>query len=120
MRILLVEDDSLIRLATAEMLADLGHTVADAADGGTALKTLDDGVFDVIVTDLSLPGMSGEEFAVSATRRRPELRVVFATGHAAFGAGRRKDGLEGAVVLQKPYDEKSMAAALSAAMAASE
>ena len=119
LRILLVEDDSLIRLSTAEMLTDLGHSVAEAADGATALEALDRGDFDVIVTDLSLPGMSGEEFAAAATERRPNLRVVFATGHAApSGAGQRRDDLPEAVVLQKPYDARSMAAALSAATAA--
>jgi PAS domain S-box-containing protein len=116
LRILLVEDDSLIRLSTAEMLTDLGHSIEEAEDGPMALAALDRGVFDVIVTDLSLPGMSGKDLAAAATERRPGLRVVFATGYAApAGASGSPD--RGAVVLQKPYDEQSMASALRAAMA---
>ena len=99
---------------------DLGHSVEEAADGAKALEAVDKGVFDVIVTDLSLPGMSGEDFAAAATERRPNLRVVFATGYAAPSASSGRGGkLQGAVVLQKPYDVQSMAAALKAAFAAS-
>jgi len=101
------------------MLTDLGHSVAEAADGPMALEALDNGVFDVIVTDLSLPGMSGEDFAAAATERRPGLRVIFATGYAApSGASRSEGRLQEAVFLQKPYDERSMVSALRSAMAA--
>ena len=117
LRILLVEDDSLIRASTADMLTDLGHSVEEAEDGAKALAALDKGDFDVIVTDLSLPGMSGEDFAAAATERRPDLRVVFATGYAAPSGSSRNGRLRGAVVLQKPYDVQSMAAALRAVFA---
>ena len=114
LNVLLVEDDALIRFSTAEMLTNLGHSVAEAKDAATALETLDSGAFDVIVTDLALPGMSGEELAALAAERRPGLRIVFATGYELpDGAGRRN----GAVLLQKPYDEQSMARALRTAMA---
>lgn len=103
------------------MLMDLGHSVEEAADGAKALDAVDKGEFDVIVTDLSLPGMSGEDFAAAATERRPNLRVVFATGYAAPAVSSRRGGrLQGAVVLQKPYDVQSMAAALKSAFAASQ
>ena len=59
--------------------------------------------------------MSGEDLAARAAQRRPGLGVVFATGYQMPpGAGRR---LQGAVVLQKPYDERSIGAALKKAMA---
>ena len=119
LRILLVEDDTLIRASTADMLTDLGHSVEEAADGATGLDALEKHDFDVLVTDLSLPGMSGEEFAAAATERRPDLRVVFATGYAGPSASSRGGRLQSAVVLQKPYDVKSMAAALKAAFSGS-
>jgi PAS domain S-box-containing protein len=81
LRVLLVEDDPIIRSSTAEMLADLGHSVTEAGDGEEALEFLDNGVFDVLVTDLALPRMSGEEVASRAVERSPGLRVVFATGY---------------------------------------
>ena len=113
LKVLLVEDDALIRFSTAEMLAGLGHSVGEAEDGATALAMLDQGGFDLVVTDLRLPGMSGEEFAARAVERRPDLRVVFASGYEAPDRAAAK----GVVVLPKPYDERSLAAALRAAMA---
>ena len=48
------------------MLADLGHAIEEAGDAEAALAMLEKGAFDVVVTDLSLPGMSGEELAERA------------------------------------------------------
>jgi PAS domain S-box-containing protein len=115
LRVLLVEDDSLIRFSTADMLTDLGHSVTEAEDGAQALELLEKGEFDVIVTDLALPGMSGEEIAARAIKQQPGLRVVFATGYVPPSSSARRDGLQGAVMLQKPYDQQEIASALKAA-----
>jgi len=119
LQVLLVEDDALIRFSTAEMLASLGHSVTEAENGAAALERLDTGAFDVIVTDLALPGMSGEDLAALAVERRPDLRVVFATGYEMRTRAGRADAVPDAVVLQKPYDEKSIARALMTAMSSS-
>ena len=112
LRVLLVEDDGLIRMSTTEILTLLGHSVSGASDAEEALGHLEAERFDVLVTDLSLPGQSGEAFAVEAVRRHPGLRVVYATGHAGLdGAG----PVPGAVFLRKPYDSSSLAAALRGA-----
>ena len=63
-----------------------------------ALELLDQAKFDVLMTDISLPGMSGREFAALARERQP-LKVIFASGY-----GPRKDELVDAVWLQKPFD----------------
>ena len=115
LRVLLVEDDALIRLSTADMLTELGHLVTEAENGTQALDLLDKGVFDVMVTDLVLPGMSGEEAAAQAVKQQPGLRVIFATGYGQLSSAARQNGLQGAVVLQKPYDQHNMEAALRAA-----
>jgi CheY-like chemotaxis protein len=83
LRVLLVEDDSFIRLSTGEMLTGLGHSVTEAANGRAALELLKNGGFDVIVTDIALPDMSGEEIATRTVERQPTLGVVFATGYEA-------------------------------------
>jgi CheY-like chemotaxis protein len=115
LRVLLVEDDALIRFSTADMLTELGHSVTEAENGTQALALLDKGVFDVIVTDLVLPGMSGEEIAAHAIKQQPGLRVIFATGYGRLSSSARQNGLQGAVVLQKPYDQQNMETALRTA-----
>jgi FixJ family two-component response regulator len=62
------------------------------------------------VTDLTLPGMSGDEIAARAVKRQPGLRIIFATGRELP----QTSGLTGAVFLQKPYDERQIASALNA------
>jgi len=112
LRILLVEDDFLIRLNAADLVQDLGHEVVEATTAEEALPVLESRAFDVLLTDVGLPGMSGTDLAKRAREVRPDIGVVFATGHSdlpALAAGRP------AVLLQKPYDAREIAAALAAA-----
>ncbi|ANY85344.1 histidine kinase (plasmid) [Microvirga ossetica] len=111
--VLLVEDDDLIRSSTAEMLADLGHTVIQAADAAAALRALEANSIDILVTDVGLPDLSGAELARRVLQTRPDLSVVFATGDEAMSAGHE---LETAVLLIKPYSEPDLAQALAAAV----
>jgi CheY-like chemotaxis protein len=94
------------------MLTNLGHSVMEAADGTKALQLLDKSPFDVMMTDLALPGMSGDEIAARAVKQQPGLRIIFATGREPPQT--RSGGLKGAVFLQKPYDERQIASALNA------
>jgi PAS domain S-box-containing protein len=108
--ILLVEDDVLIRLNTSDMLQELGHTVTEAGNGHEALALATEGNFDVLFTDVGLPGMSGIELAKKARDQFPNLTVIFATGDpnvpALSGSGITK-------VLLKPYGEDDLLSALS-------
>jgi signal transduction histidine kinase/DNA-binding response OmpR family regulator len=115
LQVLLVEDDSLIRLSTAEMLANLGHTVAQAANATQAFELLDQRAFDVLMTDLALPGLGGEELAARAIGQQPGLHVVFASGYDALPNRPAQEGLTGVIMLRKPYDERAVADALNAA-----
>ncbi|MCR5876611.1 response regulator [Phenylobacterium sp. J426] len=106
--ILFVEDDDLIRLTTAEMLKDLGHIVVEASGADEALVALQTCVFDVLITDLELPGVSGEALVNQARQQQPGLGVIFATGSDFVPP----DGLADAIVLRKPYDVGDLAATL--------
>nr|WP_200952141.1 PAS domain S-box protein [Rhizobium sp. Root482] len=79
-RVLLVEDDALIRMATADMLADLNFDVLEAGSAEEALALLEENEIDILVSDLGLPGMSGEEFCRLVRDRWPQIGIVFATG----------------------------------------
>lgn len=113
--ILLVEHNERIRSSTAELLHDLGHTVVGAAHAEEALQMLRDARIDVLVTDLGLPGVSGEVFAAEARAMQPGLRIVFATG-SALAPHVVGDGIT-PVLLLKPYDGHGLATALAAATA---
>ncbi|MCW2241513.1 hybrid sensor histidine kinase/response regulator [Azospirillum canadense] len=112
-RILLVEDDALIQMTTLEMLEALGHTVTAVSDAEEAQRVLADGNFDVLFTDVSLPGRSGVELARQAVRQTPQLQVIIASGFGDdLAAEQTKAGLN-AVALSKPYTLDGIERALS-------
>ncbi|GGX20408.1 two-component system sensor histidine kinase/response regulator [Pigmentiphaga litoralis] len=105
-RILFVEDDALIRENTRELLQELGHTVFVAGNARDALATLSREAIDVLITDLGLPGESGEALAHAAKKGSPGLGIIFATGT-------EPDPLpSGFEVLRKPYDTVAIEAVL--------
>jgi len=80
LRILLCEDDELIRVTVVEMLQIKGHDVTEAATAQQALTIYNEKIYDVLVTDVGLPDGSGVELAKAIRQRTPELPVLFATG----------------------------------------
>jgi PAS domain S-box-containing protein len=81
-RVLLVDDEELVRLSTAAMLADLGYEVVEASSGEEALHMLQEAAPDLLVTDHLMPGISGVELAHEAQRRIPTLRTLIVSGYA--------------------------------------
>ncbi|MGN6084343.1 response regulator [Trinickia sp.] len=117
-RVLLVDDDAMVRFTTADMLGYLGHAVTEAGDATDALRLLSEHAFDVIVTDISLPDLSGDELAMRALALQPGLRVIFATGYDALPDDSDHQALAGAMLLRKPYNKERIEEAMNAAMAA--
>ncbi len=109
--VLMVEDDELIRANTAELIRESGYVVIEAGDAHEALAKLGETQVDILMTDLGLPGMSGEELARIARGMSAGLGLVFATGRENH-VSRFKD----AVVLVKPYDSDAIEAALQTAL----
>ena len=108
MRILIVEDEPLVRLSAIDMIEELGFAVLEAEDAPEALSYLHGGErIDILFCDVGLPGMRGPELAQKAVRLRPGLRVVFASGY-----GDATEGVEGALFLGKPYDRDDLEGAL--------
>ncbi len=113
LQLLLVEDDALIRDNSAELLAGQAHVVAQASSAEAALELLDRHGFDVLVTDLGLPGLDGVALARLALERQPGIGLVFATGEDACDEAGK--ALGHAVLLRKPYDEQALMRAVEAA-----
>src|SRR5512140_1080644 len=84
--VLLVDDDAGVRFALTEVLCDRGYRVIGASSGAEALASLD-GV-DVVVTDLSMPGMDGLELLSRIAARAPTLPVILLTAHGSEHMGR--------------------------------
>src|SRR3954465_7875376 len=87
--LLLVEDESPLRQAIAEQLTDRGYRVKQAESGETALACLAEFAFDIIVTDLRLPGVAGPTAHESAGARYPHIIAIVVTGF-----GTVKDAVE--------------------------
>lgn len=100
-RILVVEDN----LDSNEMLCELLRTLDHAADGVTsaedALRLLQHQDFDILITDISLPGMSGIELAKRLSREKPSMKLIFASG---YGMEIAKNLEFPVTVLPKPFD----------------
>lgn len=91
-KILIVDDEALISMSTMDMLEDLGHTVLEANSGKQALELLAaNGPVDLVMTDYSMPGMSGAELALVLKETYPGLPVLLATGYADLPSGTGDD-----------------------------
>jgi CheY-like chemotaxis protein len=83
-RILVVEDEALVRSVSVNILRDQGYEIVEAEDGAEAIRQLNDGQpFDLLFTDVILPGgMNGPDIAVEAERLQPGIKVIYTTGYA--------------------------------------
>jgi CheY-like chemotaxis protein len=83
LRLAFVEDHAEFRMLGSEMLTMLGYRVQGFARAEDALEPLRQGQFDVLLSDIRLPGMSGRELAARASEAQPALRVILASGSEA-------------------------------------
>ncbi|MFN3943938.1 MAG: response regulator [Allosphingosinicella sp.] len=100
-RILLVDDDHDVRTVAASMVEELGFRVEAADSGEQALAMLGRQSFELMITDVAMPGMNGVELARRARAIAPDMPVLFASGYAdveTFGAE-----LSAETLLKKPY-----------------
>jgi CheY-like chemotaxis protein len=101
LKMLVVEDNLDAQYLVCEMLRAIGHVVDAEGDGEAALRRLENTAYDVLFTDVSLPGISGVEVARQAVGRWPRLHVIFASGYS----GTLTQQLDfPAEAIQKPYD----------------
>jgi signal transduction histidine kinase len=108
--ILIVEDDEGVRQYASEILRDLNYQIIEAKDASAALRLLDaDKAFDLLLTDVVLPGKNGRELADEVARRRPGIKIIFMTGYsrnAIVHQGRLDPGIE---LITKPLIEGVLA-----------
>jgi PAS domain S-box-containing protein len=109
--ILLVEDQVAIREVTSVYLMGLGYNVLAAPDGEAALKIAETHhqSIDLVVTDIVMPNMGGEELATNINRLYPKAKILFMSGYPDFAVRRTGEMAEHAEVLQKPFSLKNLA-----------
>ena len=109
LRLLVVDDEPMVRTVTTKLLRLRGHEVEEADGGPAALDVLAEGPpFDVVVTDLSMPEMSGRELAAVIRTRHAGLPVLLLTGDTDADA----DGGDVAAVVKKPFQLDALDAAI--------
>jgi PAS domain S-box-containing protein len=110
-RILLVEDDPLVREVSARQMRELGYTVVEASDGVAALRLVNGGMrFDIMVTDVVMPGgMNGRELATEVERLRPGAKILFTSGYPESIIVHQGKLDPGVTLLAKPYRRQDLA-----------
>jgi DNA-binding NtrC family response regulator len=115
-RVLLVEDEAVLRELAAENLQEAGYNVIEAGDGADGLEVLQsDTPIDILLSDIRLPGMNGYQLAEAGRALRPDLKIILMTGYAP---GPMPPALHEAVyrVLQKPFELDVLPGMVAAAL----
>ncbi|MBK5411011.1 PAS domain S-box protein [Pseudomonas sp. TH34] len=106
LEILLVDDDPLVLISTGAMLEDLGHHVVAAADGHAALAFLAQGTrFDLVITDMAMPDMTGIELAGNIEALYPKIPIILSSGFAEISLNLKTTLTR----LPKPFDQSALA-----------
>ena len=113
MRLLLVEDDPRVRTATVGALEDLGYEPVACASGPDALALFDSMEFDLVISDVIMPEMTGPEMVRAIRARRHDIAVLFVTGYV--GEGESED-LVGYDLLRKPFTVSTLSSAVANAL----
>ena len=113
MRVLAVEDDTVVLMDIADMLEALGMECLEASSAEQALKIFGDGAqIDLVLADLGLPGMSGADFVREIARRSPRTPIILCTGSDTS----EHADLSGYSRLEKPFAASQLKRALKEAL----
>ncbi len=116
-RILVAEDDGAVREFVARALERQGHEVTSVADGSAALAELGAGRYDLLLTDIVMPGLDGIALSLKVAKTHPDLPIVLMSGYAA--ERQRAYNLDTLIrrVVAKPFTLKEIAAVVRETLA---
>ena len=113
-RILLAEDDDQMRAFLSRGLRRAGHAVDAVGDGEAALQRMGSEHYDLLLSDVVMPGMDGVELARRVTARQPGICVMFITGFAAVAMQDGRLAEQKARVLTKPFHLRHLVSEIEA------
>jgi CheY-like chemotaxis protein len=109
LRVLAVDDDSLVLMNTTALLEDMGYVVAEANSAVEALALFKDGsAFDLLITDQAMPGMVGTQLIERTRELVPNLPIILASGYGELPEA----GIHNVIKLAKPFGQAQLAAAI--------
>ena len=117
-RILIADDEDSVREFVGRALeATGGHEVTKVGDGSAALEKLHDETFDLLLTDIRMPGIDGIALALAAAKAHPEMRILLMTGYAE--EEQRAHNLDRLIhkVVRKPFTLQEICEEVEAALA---
>jgi CheY-like chemotaxis protein len=108
--VLLVEDEPAVRGLVRHVLSEHGYSVLEAPESNKALALFEehDGEIDLLITDLVLPGLSGDALAARIAEARPDLPTLFISGYSETFLGERGVVREGVRLLSKPFEAREL------------
>jgi PAS domain S-box-containing protein len=109
LRVLVVDDDSLVLMNTTALLEDMGYAVTEANSGAEALAFFNhESAFDLLITDQAMPGMVGTQLIEKTRELVPDLPVILASGYGELPEA----ALQSVIKLAKPFGQAQLAAAI--------
>ena len=116
-RVLVVDDDPLVRETIVSALQNAGHSALETSDGQRALDVLGREVFDLLITDILMPTVDGIELILSIRKRQPKLRILSISGGDRTGVPdylEMSEKLGALMILPKPFTPKQLLRAVEA------
>ena len=107
-QILIIEDDTVQREVIADILSQSGYTVRTGASASIALDYLQEDTYDLMLTDMKMPGMDGLELLRRARQVRPDMEVVVMTAHASIKTAVTAIQEGACDYLEKPFDKETL------------
>jgi CheY-like chemotaxis protein len=115
-RILLIDDDDLVRRALRHVMVKNGHTVIEAANGKEGLDLFKSAQADLVITDIVMPGKEGTEVLIELRKKTPPVKVIAISGGGRQGTAdylKVAHHLGAAKVLAKPFSGEQLLSAIS-------
>lgn len=118
--ILLVEDQDNVRGLCVEVLSQAGYQVTEARNGPEALAVMQDPkrTFDLLLTDVVMPGMTGTQLVQELRTTLPDLKVLFISGYSSYAANVDEDKTDETAFLIKPFSPTALLEKVSELLAA--